>query len=183
MLLRDRRTILTVILTTSLVVGLAACKPEERNRVLLYTKGEYQGKADDPIGSDVLQSLAARAEGQRSPQGSAPANAYAAGFTPLAPVNTDRMRQQSGPTTTTPRGAAGGGLQNVSTTDRARMQMDPAGQAPGAGSLRAPLATGQDAVETDGKPSATGPQGDRAPLLNRAQRQNLENRLKGMTNF
>lgn len=184
MVLPNLRSFTMAFLSASLVLGMTACKPEERDRVLLYTKGEYKGKPDDPISDQTLASLTDRADKQRSPLGIGPSQAYATGFSSLGPVNVERMRQQAGPTATAPRmPAQGGGDQGVSIGERTLMQTDPSVRAPKAQTMQ-PLATSREGGDRNlGQPTATGPQGNRAPLLDDQQRQQLENRLKRMKDF
>ena len=48
-----------VIFTLSalLVLGVSACRKEEQNRITLYQKGTYLGKADTALSADAVRNL------------------------------------------------------------------------------------------------------------------------------
>jgi len=49
-----------VIFTLSalLILGTSACREEEQNRITLYQKGTYLGKADTGLTDDAIRNLA-----------------------------------------------------------------------------------------------------------------------------
>ena len=50
------------------VIGLAlgGCRENEQNRVLMFEKGKYLGKPDQPLSEDQIEELRHRAEQQSS---------------------------------------------------------------------------------------------------------------------
>ncbi len=44
--------------------ALGGCREEEQNRVLLYNKGVYAGKADTPLSPEALRAIRQRSRHQ-----------------------------------------------------------------------------------------------------------------------
>lgn len=58
----------TAIAGCLVVVGLAlgGCRDSEQDRVLMFEKGKYLGKPDQPLSEEQIDELRHRAEQQRS---------------------------------------------------------------------------------------------------------------------
>lgn len=49
-----------LVLGVLVVAALAGCREEEQGRVLLYDKGHYLGKKDQPLSAETLSELRQR---------------------------------------------------------------------------------------------------------------------------
>lgn len=185
---RKNRFLTSGILGLVLVVGLSACRDEERDRILLYKKGVYLGQANPEIPDETLRALADRTVGQAGPSGHGPAAVFERGFSSAVTIDSQRINQQAGPTTgLTAQPSSPAAVQPLGPTgDRIKNQAD---ADPGLGALKAaspPLAMdpGQSAPDQPvAEKMETKLHGNRAPILSGQQRQQLENRLSRQQDF
>lgn len=59
-----RASALAVLCLTAIALTLAACREEERDRVLTYEPGDYRGASDQPLTEQQVDALRARAANQ-----------------------------------------------------------------------------------------------------------------------
>jgi len=62
--MRSVRRLAALAALTAAGLVLAACDPEEQDRVLLYEKGTYLGQPDEEISPEVREALRERARRQ-----------------------------------------------------------------------------------------------------------------------
>ncbi|MGB0749884.1 MAG: hypothetical protein ACPGO3_14175 [Magnetospiraceae bacterium] len=155
---------MSIALMLAVGLGLSACKPQEQDRVLLYKKGTYQGKADDPIGMAAQEKLSQRIaeQGGFGPSLTGPASA-GMGAVYQAKAAEDRIRFQSDPDT--------GGVRPTA--------LRALGQAPETGNPAGAQPAPQNVNTGSGADDTTSP----TRLLSEQQRLDLQKRLSRQQGF